>query len=67
MAVTRTRDELYLIVPQVWSNHRRRRILMKPSRFLREVGEGGVLETMRLEGDLPEVTSGHSAGIVEDG
>jgi DNA helicase-2/ATP-dependent DNA helicase PcrA len=58
VAVTRARDELYLVVPQIWSNHRRRRILMKPSRFITELDEQNLFETMRIEGDLSHVTAG---------
>ncbi len=58
VAVTRARDEIYLVVPQVWSNYRKERILMKPSRFLAELEGSGVVETMHLEGDLPHVTVG---------
>jgi DNA helicase-2/ATP-dependent DNA helicase PcrA len=58
VAITRARDELYLLVPQVWSDYRRRRILMKPSRFLTELGSANVLETMIVQDDLPHVTSG---------
>jgi DNA helicase-2/ATP-dependent DNA helicase PcrA len=50
VAVTRARDELYLVVPQVWSNHRRKRIMMKPSRFLAELDGQDLTETMVLEG-----------------
>ncbi|MHC5002592.1 MAG: ATP-dependent helicase [Planctomycetota bacterium] len=53
VAVTRARDELYLVVPQVWSNHRGVRTLMKPSRFLTELDGAELTETMLLEGDLP--------------
>ncbi|NNM25410.1 MAG: ATP-dependent helicase [Phycisphaerales bacterium] len=62
VAVTRAKDELYLLVPQVWSNYRRQRILMKPSRFLTELtppnGGTPLLETMLIESGLPAVTSG---------
>jgi superfamily I DNA/RNA helicase len=37
VAVTRAKDELYLVVPQVWSTRGSKRVLMKPSRFLTEV------------------------------
>jgi len=62
VAVTRARDELYLVVPQVWSNYRKERILMKPSRFLTELADCEVVETMRIEGDLPHVTVGEETG-----
>jgi len=66
VAVTRARDELYLVVPQVWSTHRRERILMKPSRFLSEIEGGDLLETMRIEHDLPDVTAGAAAPSASD-
>jgi DNA helicase-2/ATP-dependent DNA helicase PcrA len=48
VALTRARDELYLVVPQIWSSFRARRILMKPSRFLSELPSPDLLETMVL-------------------
>jgi DNA helicase-2/ATP-dependent DNA helicase PcrA len=60
VALTRARDELYLIVPQVWSNHRQRRILMKPSRFLTELEGKEVVETMVIEDEEGVVTAGES-------
>jgi DNA helicase-2/ATP-dependent DNA helicase PcrA len=62
VAITRARDELYLVTPKVWSTHRHRRVLMKPSRFLSELPDDGLLETMHLEGELPHVTAGPEAG-----
>jgi len=58
VAVTRAKDELYLAVPQVWSNRGGHRLLMKPSRFLTELTEADMLETMYLDDDLPHLTAG---------
>jgi DNA helicase-2/ATP-dependent DNA helicase PcrA len=58
VALTRAKDELYLIVPQVWSAHRGVRALMKPSRFITELERSDLLETMILEGDVPEIGAG---------
>ncbi len=58
VALTRARDELYLLVPEIWSNYRSQRIVMKPSRFLSEIDQDALLEKMIIEGDLPPVTAG---------
>ena len=56
VATTRAKDELYLVVPQVYQS-RRGMIIMKPSRFLSELGEG-VTELMEIEEGLPEIVVG---------
>lgn len=57
VAVTRAKDELYLVVPQVWSTRGHKRVLMKPSRFLMELSED-LIEKMVVEEGLPEMTTG---------
>jgi DNA helicase-2/ATP-dependent DNA helicase PcrA len=57
VAVTRARDELYLVVPQVFSQRRGKRVMMKPSRFLSELPEG-ITEAMIVDEGLPGVTTG---------
>lgn len=60
VAVTRAKDELYLVVPKLWSSRAQGQILMKPSRFLTELPPD-VTEPMELEESLPEVTAGKAA------
>jgi DNA helicase-2/ATP-dependent DNA helicase PcrA len=57
VAVTRAKDELYLVVPQVYRNRSRNLVVMKPSRFLTEIGED-LTEQMELEEGLPNLISG---------
>ena len=57
MAVTRAKDELYLVVPQVYRNRSRSLVVMKPSRFLTEI-EQDLTEQMELDEDLPHLTAG---------
>lgn len=53
VAVTRAKDELYLIVPQVYSGGPRAQVMMKPSRFLMELA-GQIQElTEQLQVDQP--------------
>jgi len=62
VAVTRAKDELYLVVPQVWSTRGNQRVLMKPSRFLTEVAEG-FTEKMAVEEGLPVLTVGEARAL----
>ncbi len=48
VAVTRAKDELYLVVPKLYRNRSRGMVVMKPSRFLTELGDG-VTEPLVLE------------------
>ncbi len=48
VAVTRAKDELYLVVPQLYRNRSRGVVMMKPSRFLTELPDG-LLEPLVLE------------------
>lgn len=57
VAVTRARDELYLVVPQVYRNRSQTLIMMKPSRFLTELAEE-LTEPMELEEGLPHLIGG---------
>ena len=57
VAVTRAKDELYLIAPQIYRGRTKRLIVMKPSRFLTEI-ERELTEEMELEEDLPHLIVG---------
>jgi len=57
VAVTRAKDEVYLIVPQVCRSRSRSIVMMKPSRFLTEIGQG-FTEQMVLEEGLPHLIGG---------
>jgi DNA helicase-2/ATP-dependent DNA helicase PcrA len=57
VAVTRAKDEVYLVVPQLYRNRSRRLIMMKPSRFLTEIGQD-FTERMEIEEGLPHLIGG---------
>ncbi|MBM4026613.1 MAG: ATP-dependent helicase [Planctomycetes bacterium] len=57
VAVTRARDELYLVLPQVYRNRGGTLIMMKPSRFLTELAKD-LTEPMELEEGLPHLIAG---------
>jgi len=57
VAVTRAKDELYLIIPQVYRSRSGGLIMMKPSRFLTEI-EPHFTERMILDEGLPHTISG---------
>jgi DNA helicase-2/ATP-dependent DNA helicase PcrA len=57
VAVTRAKDELYLVVPQLYRNRSRNLVVMKPSRFLTEINQD-LTEQMELEEDLPHSIAG---------
>jgi DNA helicase-2/ATP-dependent DNA helicase PcrA len=57
VAVTRAKDELYLVVPQLYRNRSRSLIMMKPSRFLTEIAQD-LTEHMELEEGLPHLIAG---------
>ena len=63
VAVTRARDELYLIVPQVYRNRGGNLIMMKPSRFLTELARE-LTEPMELEEGLPHLISGPDPNLL---
>ena len=57
VAVTRAKDELYLVFPQLYRNRSRSLVVMKPSRFLTEI-EQSLTEHMELEEGLPHLIAG---------
>ncbi|MGA1842260.1 MAG: ATP-dependent helicase [bacterium] len=57
VAVTRAKDELYLVVPKVYRSRSGGLVMMKPSRFLTEVDER-FIEKMVLEEGLPHLIGG---------
>lgn len=57
VAVTRAKDELYLVVPQLYRNRSGSLIIMKPSRFLTEL-DNNLTEQMELEEGLPHLIAG---------
>ena len=63
VAVTRARDEVYLVVPQVYRNRGGNLIMMKPSRFLTELARD-LTEPMELEETLPHLLGGADRGLL---
>jgi len=63
VAVTRARDELYLVVPQIYRNRGGNLIIMKPSRFLTELARE-LTEPMELEEGLPHLISGPDPNLL---
>jgi DNA helicase-2/ATP-dependent DNA helicase PcrA len=57
VAVTRAKDEVYLVVPMVYRSRSRSLVMMKPSRFLTEIGQD-LTEQMELEEGLPHLIGG---------
>jgi DNA helicase-2/ATP-dependent DNA helicase PcrA len=57
VAVTRAKDEVYLVVPQMYRNRSRSLVMMKPSRFLTEI-EQDLTEPMELDEGLPYSIAG---------
>jgi DNA helicase-2/ATP-dependent DNA helicase PcrA len=57
VAVTRAKDEVYLIVPQTYRNKSKSLVMMKPSRFLTEIGQD-LAEQMELDEELPRLIVG---------
>ena len=64
VAVTRAKDELYLVAPQVYRNRGGGLIMMKPSRFLTEIA-GGLTEAMELDEGLPHLIGGEDEDLRE--
>jgi DNA helicase-2/ATP-dependent DNA helicase PcrA len=60
VAVTRAKDEVYLIVPQMYANRSRSLVMMKPSRFLTELAGQieDLTEPLLLEEGLPHLLAG---------
>jgi DNA helicase-2/ATP-dependent DNA helicase PcrA len=57
VAVTRAKDEIYLITPQFYRNRSKSLIMMKPSRFLMELSTD-LTEPLELEEGLPHLLGG---------
>jgi DNA helicase-2/ATP-dependent DNA helicase PcrA len=57
VAVTRAKDELYLVVPQIYRSRSGGLVMMKPSRFLTEISSE-YLERMELEENIPHLIGG---------
>ncbi|MBN2592346.1 MAG: UvrD-helicase domain-containing protein [Sedimentisphaerales bacterium] len=57
VAVTRAKDELYLVVPQLYHNRSKSLVIMKPSRFLTEIAQD-LTEPMELEEGMPHLIAG---------
>jgi DNA helicase-2/ATP-dependent DNA helicase PcrA len=66
VAVTRARDELYLIVPEVYRNRGGNLIMMKPSRFLTELSKD-LTEPLELEEGLPHLIGGAEPNLLPPG
>jgi len=65
VAVTRARDELYLVVPQLYRNRSKSLVIMKPSRFLTEVAQE-LTEPMELEEGLPYLIAGEKQNALPE-
>jgi DNA helicase-2/ATP-dependent DNA helicase PcrA len=65
VAVTRAKDEVYLIVPMVYRSRSRSLVMMKPSRFLTEI-EQDLTEQMELEEGLPHLIGGQEPDASAD-
>lgn len=63
VAVTRAKDEGYLVVPQTYRNRSLSIVMMKPSRFLTEI-EQDLAEPMELEEDLPYLIAGKNNDVL---
>lgn len=61
VAVTRAKDEVYLVMPQIYRSKGKGLVMMKPSRFLTELDDS-LTEVMELEEGLPHLTVGDKAG-----
>jgi DNA helicase-2/ATP-dependent DNA helicase PcrA len=57
VAVTRAKDEIYLITPQFYRNRSKSLVMMKPSRFLMELS-ADLTEPLELEEGLPHLLGG---------
>ncbi len=65
VAVTRAKDELYLVVPLLYRNRSRSLVVMKPSRFLTELGKD-LTEQMELEEGLPHLIAGQQEDTLSE-
>jgi DNA helicase-2/ATP-dependent DNA helicase PcrA len=66
VAVTRARDEIYLVVPQVYRNRGGNLIMMKPSRFLTELAKD-LTEPLELDEGLPHLLGGIQQELLPPG
>ena len=57
------RDELYLVVPEVYRSRGGNLIMMKPSRFLTELARD-LTEPMELEEGLPHLIAGADRNLL---
>ncbi len=60
VAVTRAKDEVYLVFPQTYRTRGHGVVMVKPSRFITEL-EDGLVELMHIDEGLPELTVGQKA------
>ncbi len=60
VAVTRAKDEVYLVMPQIYRSKGKGLVMMKPSRFLTELDDD-LTEVMELEEGLGHLTVGEPA------
>jgi DNA helicase-2/ATP-dependent DNA helicase PcrA len=58
VAVTRAKDEVYLVFPQIYRTRAQGLVMMKPSRFLTELDSENVVEPMELTEGLSHLTVG---------
>lgn len=65
VAITRAKDELYLVVPQVYRSRSGGLVMMKPSRFLTEI-DTNYIEKMELEEGLPHLIGGKGNNLKGD-
>ncbi len=65
VAVTRAKDELYMVVPQVYRNRARSLVMMKLSRFLVEI-EQDLVENLELEEGLPHLIGGQKQQVLPE-
>jgi DNA helicase-2/ATP-dependent DNA helicase PcrA len=65
VAVTRAKDEMYLVVPQLYRNRSKSLVIMKPSRFLTEIAQD-LTEPMELEEGTPHLIAGEKQGVLPE-
>jgi DNA helicase-2/ATP-dependent DNA helicase PcrA len=65
VAVTRAKDEVYLVVPQTYRSRSQSLVMMKPSRFLCEIDQD-LTEEMELEESLPHLIAGDEPDVSSD-
>ena len=65
VSVTRAKDELYLVMPQLYRNRSKSLVIMKPSRFLTEIAQE-LTEHMELEEGLPHLIAGEKQNALPE-